>query len=229
MTIADDLARLTTPPVGQTRLQLDRSAEAPMTLWRETDARTALTRGLREYIEQLSASDFSGREIRFMAVYDDWAEGEELADYPAAIVHAIDEADYDASSMTPKVTRLESGYGYWSPCELMLDLMVEIIATDNQERRGCIALLEDAFSPVSWMYGFRLDLPHYHNVRAVYEPLTVVYEDDELDARMRNRRAAITIQGKLPVVRIVNKAGKPVIIPLADIRPDVRVNEDAST
>lgn len=225
----DMLFDLVEPPQGATALQVLRdSAPAPFSLWRETDARSALTRGLREYIEQLVTSDFSGREIRFIRTYADWAEGEEIAEFPACIIHSFTEAAYDHSSFTPKTTRIASGYAYWTPSQVVLDLRVEAIATDNKERRQLTALLEDAFNPVGWMYGFRLDLPHYHNQRASFELNTNIYVDDEDSARQRERSVGLALTGRVPLIRVIDSQGQPVQIPLAEYRFDTTVSEDPS-
>ena len=76
-------------------------------------------------------------------------------------------------------------------------------------------------NPAEFMTGLRLELPQYFNLRATYEPLNVVYEDDGESAQRRWRRAIITIAANLSVASPVGG------IPTMSLQTQVDV-EDAT-
>jgi len=185
-----------------------------LTTNRETDARTAITRGLREYLESLSI-DVGGRDIRFQRVFEDWPEPEDVAVYPSALVHTPSEATYDASKFSPSVTRTQDGGAISSASEMQVDLTVEAWATDPLERAAIMAMLEDAFNPpVHARSGLILELPHYFSARATYEPMGVSYVNSEEEAQRRIRRVQVRLRAHLPILRVVQ---------FPDARPFVKV------
>jgi hypothetical protein len=197
------------PVQGATRLLLDRNLDAEtFTLNRETDSHTALTRGLREYLEQLTVGWVDGREERFVAVYDTWAVAEDTLQYPSAAVYAEGENTYaggeSGGPLTPTVeTDPATNTQVSRPAEPMLVLTVEIWAQDNEQRMAICAMLEDAFFPVDWMSGFRLALPHYHGMVADYLVKTSRYMDDPESVQRRYRKASFTLDARLPLVRVL--------------------------
>jgi hypothetical protein len=194
-----------TTPV--TRLIRDQSAPPSYTAVRLTDTRTALTRGLAEYLAQLSVEgEGSGRDLWFRQVFETWPEPETQAQYPAAIVYAPDLGSYDSSKFTPMPNarnRLAGTNMYLlSHSEFVQDLRVEIWTTDLVSRREIVSGLEAAFNPVSWMYGFKLELPHYYNERAVFELKSMRYMDTEEDAMRRYRKAEFVLTASVPLVNV---------------------------
>lgn len=200
---------LVPPAPGPTRLV--RTPEQPKlrrTANRECDAVTALKRGLREYLEQVHL-DVYGVRVRFERVLEVWAESDEVAVYPAAVVQARDEATYDSSSFTPQmdvvpldgpvVDGVRTYLVKYS--ELTVPLCIEIHTSSPEERSQIGMLLEDALNPVDWMYGFKLDLPHYFGQRVVYEPVTAQQLDSEENARRRWRPGTVFLTGQISVVR----------------------------
>jgi hypothetical protein len=65
-------------------------------------------------------------------------------------------------------------------------------------------MLERDLCPVDFMYGLLLELPHYFNARAIYEPFDSAYEDSAEDATRRYRRAVITLHSNVTVLRVVD-------------------------
>ncbi len=188
---------LVPPAQGPTRLV--RTPEQPKlrrTANRECDAVTALKRGLREYLEQVHL-DVYGVRVRFERVLEVWAESDEVAVYPTAVVQARDEATYDSSSFTPQldveplegptVDGLRTYLVKYS--ELAVPLCVEI-HTSSPEERSQIGML-----------GFKLDLPHYFGQRVVYEPVTAQQLDSDDNARRRWRPGTVFLTGQISVVR----------------------------
>lgn len=175
----------------------------------ETDARTALTRGLARYLAGLVFEGGAGRILAFQGrVFESYADPETQAQFPSAVVLSDQPALYDASRLTPgaPVDRLPStpeGNALLSTSELTLDLTLDVWATENRSRSALVAGLEHALSPTDWMYGLRLDLPFYFGARAGYELQSVQYIDSEDSATRRYRRASFVVSGRVPVYRIV--------------------------
>lgn len=183
--------RLVQIPQGGTRLLERPEIREVLTAVVETDSRTALTRGLKEYLEQLSIVWVDGVERRFLRVMQTWSEPEVPKDFPAAVVYSQEAGQYEARD-------LSVGKGYLpetktlirTPSELSLGLTVEVWASDPIERMALCAMLERAFDPVDWMAGFRLVLPHYHGAHAHFEKTNMVYTDGS-DSAMKRWRLAV--------------------------------------
>lgn len=149
----------------------------------------------------------------FQRVFHVWAEPEEVAEYPSAVVLAATPGTYDASRFVPQHPRADMRIpppdGRWliATSELLVDLTVEVWATDPLERMALVSGLEDALCPHDYQYGLRLELPHYHGLRGTYEPTTVDYLDSETDAIRRYRRAAVTVRAQVSVVRLATYPG----------------------
>lgn len=199
------------PIVNAVRARLITNSSEPEvpTSERETDARTALTRGLCDYIEQLSITTLDARVLRLQRVKESWAEPEERVVYPYAVVSVIS-GDYDASKFTPSVSsnnrlKLPDGRFIVSPCDYVAEMQLDIWSTDPVERMALAAMLEDALlAPVDFMYGFRLELPYYFNQRATYTVTAQTYLDAADEAMRRYRVARFNVTGVVPVNRLVN-------------------------
>jgi hypothetical protein len=178
-----------------------------LTFNRETDARTALFRGLKEYLADLEIEvQPGGRVVSFQRAYDAWAEYEKTAEYPALVVYGVEEeAAYDASRLTPGVIRLPDGTVLSSGAELVVTLAVDATATDPEERVAICAMVEDAWNPDPdhARHGARLELPHYHGARASFTPLGVKYLDDEVSAARKIRRVVWRVRAAVALLRVV--------------------------
>ena len=181
----------------------------------ETDARTALTRGLAMYLRGL---EFDGGAGRILAlgnrVFESYADPEVQAAFPSALVSSDTPGTYDASRLTPgePVDRAQTNEGnaLISTSEFVLDMVIDIWATEARSRVALVAGMEHALSPTDWMYGLRLDLPYYFGARAGYELQSVQYVDSEESATRRYRRASMVVSGRVPVYRF---AAMPVARP----------------
>lgn len=208
-------------PLPISTLVQPRTSPSAFSATRLTDTRTALTRGLAEYIEGLQIEQEDGRLVRFQKVFHTWAEPEEINAFPSAVARTPTPGTYDAKGFTPGVSvncRIPKPDGRFlvTPSEFVIDITLEIWATDPVERTTLVAALEDAFNPFTSQYGFSLQLPHYHNVRGTYEPLQMGYMDNEVAAIQRNRKAVFTLNGRVPLVRLTA---------IPEARPSVRVIE----
>lgn len=208
------------PPQGGSYLLTDPNAKVPWTSTRLTDCRTALTRGVAEYMEQLRMVATGGREVAFKQVLQTWAEPELPAKYPSALVYGAS-GEYDASSFTPGINKnmkVQDGRFIVQLAEYVAPLTVEIWSTDPKERVNLVMLCEDAFNPTDFMFGFRLVLPHYFNSRATFEMKSLSYVDTEEEAKRRYRRAVFTLEGRVPLIKLAT-------FPLA--RPEARVDVES--
>lgn len=216
--------RLITKPVGDPHV--DGGVQ-------EADVRLALTRGLAEYMEQLSYAPLGGRPLRFKAVHEEWAEPEENAAYPAASITLAGAGTYEPRSLTPVLNpkqRLPPPDGRYLviPAEYSASISVEVWATDPEERSGLIQMLEIAFNPVHWRYGFVLELPHYFNVRATYTLQEMSIPDDSEDALRRYRRVVFTLRAQAPLITLFSFPDARPMFELAALGADVDVTPDSA-
>lgn len=219
------------PDSTTTRLITEPDEPQHYTVTQQTDARTALTRGLAEYASTLEIDGASGRQFIFNRAYQTWAEPEDEAAYPMAAVYAETPGDYEASKLTPALqtaVAVQAGGDpintvyLIQPCELMLDMVLDIWATDPLMRQNLVAMMEEALNPVDWRYGMLLELPFYFNERGTYEMIRMAYIDSEDVAQQRVRRARVTVRGRVSVTRLAKA-------PPANFRsrlgPDLAVGE----
>ena len=195
-------------PAERTRLITRPDDLQRITPRRTTDVRTAMTRGLAEYMADLSIVWAGGRPIRFKRVGDVWAEPEQLAEYPSAMVNTpnpvsyLAEPDAPLNPAPPSSQVFDDGRRWSFVGEADTEVNAEVWATDPKELMGLIAMLEDGFMPVDWMSGARLELPHYHGVRARVLMSGVTYIDLESDAARRYRKAQVDFMVSVPRLRI---------------------------
>jgi len=197
------------PALGESRLVMTPDQpHVPLSPRKDCDARKALTRGLKEYLEQIQYTAEGGRLLRFRTVLDDYGEPEDLADFPSAVCYTLDEASYEARSLAPAVDpncRIQGTNDYVvAMADYVQAIAIEAWCTDPIERDGFSAMLEDAFNPVIWKFGFLLDLPHYMGLRADYALQAKLHEDDDLSASRRIRKARFTLLGRVPLAKIVS-------------------------
>jgi hypothetical protein len=186
------------------------------TLTRECDSRSAMIRGLCDYLAGLSIVMPGGRDLAFVAVRDEWAEPEEDSGYPAACVTAEREGTYESTRFTPG-SPLTVGVEHqhlFVTTDHQLDITVHYWSTDPPQRQGIACMLEDAFCPVDWMHGIKLELPFYYNERATYGAVSNQFINDEDSAMKRHLRGQLRVIARLPVLR---QHVRPLL------RPEVRV------
>lgn len=191
------------PVQRKTRLILTPDEAAPYTAVRETDVRTALLRGLREYVENLSYDAPGGARHRFLRVEETWPEPDQNAKYPSASIYTDEPGLYDAVGFTPSFAQLPDGRVLQTTAEFTQTITIDLWCTNATERMGLIAMLEDAFDPVDWMSGFRLRLPHYFNAVASYLKVNLSAVDSTENANRRWRLASMTLQAAVPQIRMV--------------------------
>lgn len=197
------------------RLVRDQNVRAEDTAVQETDVRTALTRGLAEYIQSCfsptEGMPAGGRVAALKAVFSDWAEPGVEAAYPSVSVYTSGRGQYmHAGPPQPRRDRRLGERYIVKLSEYQTDVTVDLWAEDPAQRTGLVALLEAAFFPVDWMLGFRLDLPHYFGQRATYLLSGVTHLDTEDAARKRVRRALFELTASVALVQLRDfPAAKP--------------------
>lgn len=192
-------------PPGRTRLVMVQGTKHEFTTRRTTDSRTAVCKGLAEYLESIIVEAEGGRKHRFKKVFQTWAEPDDESQYPSACVYTMQSAIYDASRFTPGVSsknQAADGSYVMQYADFSVDLVVDVWCTDPKERQELCFGIELAMNPVTFMYGFILELPHYYNQRAVYEMKGMNYLDTEEDAMRRYRRAIFTVGVQMPVIQL---------------------------
>lgn len=209
------------PGISRSCLISKPTTQQVLTSNRETDTLTAVKRGLAEYIGALSMIAPGGREIKFERSLYDWADHEEKAVYPSSVVYSVVDGNYDATNFTPLVRAdciTQEGAYLVKLAEYTVTLMIEIYCTDNEERIAMAMMLEDALNPVNWMYGFKLELPHYHGLFGKYEVTSKKFPDDQARAISRNRLIQKQVQATVAYVRCDDS-----IITLTEARTIVNV------
>jgi len=193
-------------PRGETRLVLPGSLPDAPTARQDTDCRTALTRGMCEYLSQLVEPASGGALLRLRRAFETWAEAEDPAEYPAACVWSDQAGTYVGSKLSPSpapediIPETNAYVVQYAGFELTF--YVDLWCTEPAERRAFVAMFERALNPLAGGYGFVLALPHYFNVRAQYELISTQYVDSEDEARKRIRRAIMTVKGSVPMLQL---------------------------
>ncbi len=191
-----------------------------LTANRTTDARTSLKRGLANYLKSLPPFTHPTHErtVRLREVYDVWPDQEDKTEYPSAIVYGIEKHPYEAHGMTPTLDpacKVDATTYLVKHAEVNFNMVIDILSTDPEERICFGMQMEDALNPVDWMSGFQLELPHYHNLRGVYQLIDGNYPDDEPKVFKRNRHLTFTVKGQVSMVRLKKFA------PLTEVRTEV--------
>lgn len=203
----------------------DENGRIPYTANRETDSRTALNRGLAEYLLSLPPFvAFGGRVVRLNKVFDVWPDSEEERDHPSAVVYSKGEGTYAGSGLAPIVDANcvvddDPNTFLIKNAELEITITLEVATNDPEERIALAMMLEDALWPVDWMTGFQLELPHYHNLRGKYLPVRQNFPDNEEDVFTRNRHLIFNFDATVPVVRLKK------LTPVTEIRSTVTVTD----
>lgn len=193
-----------------------------LTLNQETDTRTAMVRGLCEYLEDMEFSYFGERVFRFKKVFESWSEFEENAEYPSAFVYEQVEGEYDnEGKLTPSVELrdMDSPHGLYLVCygEYTQSLAIQLWATDPVERMALVAMIENHLNPVEWKTGVSVVLPHYFNAVCTFELRYCKYEESKEQSMQRYRVASIGIDARVPLLRL---GGYPTARILSDVTVD---------
>jgi hypothetical protein len=173
----------------------------------DADVHSAVVEGLAAYVSGLQTA-IAGRVIFITRVITHWAfPGDGPVQSPAGAVYSIETGVYEGNQPgAPE--NIEAAHPnkritLSSPAIYELDgLQVSVICEDDVQRRGVRHMLEDAFYPTTWMEGFRLILPRYHNAVAEFQ-LKGAQQPDASDEALSGRRPLVmTLKATCPVYRV---------------------------
>lgn len=193
------------------------------TVAHETDARTALMRGMVEYLRTLTVAEPGGRELRFETVVEGQAVPDESTKFPWCCVSAPEESRY-SGGMVPRVTsdnRIpapEKGDRevYAVPTANFDTTLSLTFVCEKEERIHLMRMLEaDLQFPDrlrQGKYGVTVELPFYMGMRADYAPVSSQYVDSSGDARQARFGGVMKVSASLKVARIVERPrAKPML------------------
>lgn len=197
--VLGDGGGLETPDPDAAILIEDHTFEPALTARGETDAHTALIEGLASYLRRLWHA-VNGRSVAFTRVVTDWADHEDgQMPPPTAVVQSIETGKYidEQPGAFVRLGRVSDQYQAALVATGQYELeQVDVVAmcSDKIQRAGVRRMLEDAFSPVQWMSGFRLVLPRYHSAVACYSLVSAEQADtgEMVTAGIRPLRMRLT-------------------------------------
>lgn len=175
---------------------------------RTTDAHTALTRGLADYLRSLEfdLTGTSSQLAKLKEVYEDFADPEDKgAKFPSAAVYTQEPGTYEDDDFTSSPHELEDGYVIQICQEFTQIVCVDILTDQKPQRSTLVMLLEDAFEPVDWMSGFRLKLPHYFGVHATFLKVALDYMDSEANAQKHWRMAQFQLEARVTQIKFLGQ------------------------
>lgn len=200
------------PEEGDAELVEFPTEKRDLTARADFDVHTAITMGLASYILQLDG-DISGRSCRFKIVTSDWADYDNGSPgMPSAAVHSEEDGSYRTDSgmgpggkpivigdkSDPLHVPALVGTGIYTLAELKVDVW----CPDKQLRAGVRRMLEDAFSPVHWMSGFRLWLARYHSAVATFLVTSAKLNDSAESAIRELRPMTFNLRAQCPTYRL---------------------------
>ncbi len=177
---------------------------------RDTDENQALIRGLAQYMRSLRFSH-TGRPMAFAMVTENWAQlpdaGEEA--FPLASVHTEEDGTYDTSVGSKAPTKADqvgtatSGDGIFvtARASYTVQIMIEIVCTDDEERAGVRMMVLDGLMPDPNRRDLILVLPHYHNALARFDILSAKNGDDPETAKIGLRPLSVRVAANVDVFR----------------------------
>jgi hypothetical protein len=184
-------------------LVTERSQKPAFTKSREVSAARAPIRALAAYLETIRFGESTGSFDKFATVEDGKADPEDLADYPSACVYIEGGVRYAEDGAIEPTDGIVIGDSQLLLAgDVQMTVLVHVWTNEDEHREIVLAALEDAFSPVEWMAGFQLDMPHYYGCRAQYQLTEMTYEDSPDDVQRRYRKLTAQLQVRSPYARM---------------------------
>lgn len=219
---------LTQAPLPKSQLLLQ--SRAPVfSAVQKTDVRLGMIRALAEYIEVQTWQGDGGREQRFKAVRQDWAEPEHNSKWPTAVIYSASPVRFEAFGMTPSMLdpkcRLPAPDGRYilTPSTATVALKLELWTNNPIERSQLCALMENVLNPVTYRYGFQLTMPHYFGAIATFTPEEFSVDDDSGDAIKKQRTVEYMLTASAPVMRLVTAPDAKLRFDLRDVGTEASV------
>lgn len=142
--------------------------------------------------------------VREEDLLDAWPDSEHKLNYPSIAVPGTP-GTYQAVGLTPTVD--ERTYGVYAPgtCLVQLHEYVELLqvtmwASSKGELRAMMAKIEGAMSPMEQKHGVKLTTEGYYDRVAYFTLASSVLVEEE--AVRGQRRADLSVEGRIPVVRL---------------------------
>lgn len=169
----------------------------------ETSAARAPIRALAEYLSSIEFAESVNGSSKLAVSSDGKADPESLADYPAAAIFIDGPIRYVEEGSVEPVTgaAVDSGQLILMG-EVQASVLVHVWTNEDEHREIVLRALEDAFSPVEWMSGFELEMPHYYNCVASYQLVEITFEDSPDDVQRRYRKVTLQLMVKSPYARL---------------------------
>lgn len=182
----------------------------------EVDARTALMRGMCEYLRTLSVLEPGGKVVKFATVVEGQSEPEASAAYPWCCVMAPEEAPY-RGGMAPRPKSEDrisapdrGGQEVYAVATSSFDTTLHLVFwCEKGDRTALMRMLEaDLQCPDQLrqrQYGVTVELPFYMGRRANYAPVSSQYVDSSGDARQARFGGVMKVSASISVARIVER------------------------
>lgn len=178
----------------------------------EVDVHTAITEGLASYLASLDG-EIDGQSTRLQSVIANWPDRDDgQRPMPAAAVYSVEVAAYATDSgMAPGPPIAIGGNPQQRSQVITLtrsgvyqlgDLTVDVMCGDKVMRTGVRKMLEAGLWPVSWMAGFRLVLPRYHNAIATFVAVSAQQPDTGELALASMRPLSFRLRAHCQVYRV---------------------------
>lgn len=169
----------------------------------ETSAARAPIRALAEYLGEVEFAESVNGSSRLAVISDGKADPESLADYPAAAIYVDGPIRYvEDGSVEPVTGSAVEGGQLILMGEVQASVLVHVWTNEDEHRETVLRALEDAFSPVEWMSGFELEMPHYYNCVATYQLMEITFEDSPDDVQRRYRKVTLQLMVRSPYARL---------------------------
>jgi hypothetical protein len=183
------------------------------------DCRTALARGLAEYLST-AAVNFGQRDLTFVSWVIQWGAANEPAKLPALCVVGSQDMQTEDPNFVPIVHHLGDGVCLRETDSVSQDFDVMLWTTDPVSRMGLTAAVEDMLSPTDWMSGFRLKLPYYFGMEAAY--LCGSMRHDDASETVASSRYVATFSVHVEGIRLAPMPLQPLVDARFDLTMDGR-------
>ena len=194
------------PARARTRLVLHPQEREQLPRFNDScDSRTAVARGLMEYLQGLQVQAVGGRFFDIKSANETWAQAEQQAEYPALAIVPEGPGEYQATTLTSGLgPQIPAPDGRWPSTRgtFSQSLRIELYTNDPKSQAAISFAIEQAFAPVDWMYGFRLVLPHYFGAIARFEPLDIAYPDTAESAMERLRTVVWHVRADVALIAL---------------------------
>jgi hypothetical protein len=167
------------------------------------------------FVDRLSELQYDhGKRLKRDAVFATWSDPDQIAEYPSIAVIMPEEGEFDQSQFVPSAleeyntaTSDGSGMCLWQDCEFVCTVQLVIICTDPIQRALVTRAVREALQDETGrQYGIKIPLKRYFGgvFGAQVACRKIRNEDSGEDAKMRKRKAILTVNCRFPMLRAVS-------------------------